>query len=97
MVLRSPASAGDFDLIASRPRYYEAFDSVEGKGAIRVAEVRLIEVKANENGGPYMNFRKEERRAILATAVRAGATAWLAHWPKRGQLRYIPSADWPTK
>jgi Holliday junction resolvase len=86
VVLRSPASLGDFDLIATRPFNLNGYE---------LAEVRLIEVKANEKGGPYMNFRKEERRALAATAVRAGATAWLAYWPKRGSLQWIAAEDWP--
>lgn len=57
-------------------------------------EVRLIEVKGN-SGGPYMNFRVEDREAMIETAREVGAEPWLAWWPPGGELQWIPAADWP--
>jgi hypothetical protein len=35
-------------------------------------------------------------RADLAWAAGlAGADAWLAWWPPRGKLRWIPASEWP--
>lgn len=70
--------------------------SVADLVALKACESRrLIEVKGN-SGSPYMNFRAEDRSALLAAADMAGAEAWLAHWPARGLLRWIPSSEWPT-
>ena len=55
----------------------------------------LIEVKANA-GSPFMNFRGADREIMILEAERAGARAVLAHWEPRGQLRLIPSTDWPS-
>jgi Holliday junction resolvase len=90
VVLRSPASKGDFDLIATRPEFHPSPHA----NTPPLAEVRIIEVKATA-AGPYHSFGKADRRQILATAVRAGATAWLAYWPKRGSLQWIAAEDWP--
>jgi Holliday junction resolvase len=56
---------------------------------------RLIEVKSDVDG-PYANFRKAQRAALVAVARLAGADALLAWWPPRGTLRFIPSTEWPT-
>lgn len=56
---------------------------------------RLIQVKANK-GSPYKNFQPEERAALLAAAERAGAEAWLVHWPPHGKQRWIHSSAWPS-
>jgi len=55
---------------------------------------RLIEVKSTA-GGPYERFGPVERASLMAEARRAGAEAWLAWYPPRGQLRWIPSWEWP--
>ena len=55
---------------------------------------RLIEVKSTV-AGPYHSFGPEDRRALLEAAEKAGAVAELAWWPPRGQLQFIPSAEWP--
>jgi Holliday junction resolvase len=55
----------------------------------------LIEVKSTA-GGPYEQFRKDARAALLFVAEMAGAVAVLAWWPPRGQLRFIPSPEWPA-
>jgi Holliday junction resolvase len=55
---------------------------------------RLIQVKRN-HGSPYMNFRREDREALVRDAAIAGAVAELWHWPPHGTLRVIPAADWP--
>ena len=80
VVIRSPASLGTFDLLALKFGEHP----------------RAIECKANEQGGPWMNFRPPEREALIAVAERAGAEAWLAFWPKRGELQWIPASDWPA-
>lgn len=78
-VLRSPASKGTADLIALRA------------GKIP----RFIEVKANVDGGPFMNFRKEERAELVREAYRAGAKAELCYWPPRGERRFLLPSEWP--
>jgi Holliday junction resolvase len=54
----------------------------------------LVEVKSTVR--PYHTFSPGERETLLLEAARAGARAVLAHWPPRGQLRFIPSTEWPT-
>jgi Holliday junction resolvase len=63
--------------------------------AARKGELMFIEVKANRKGGPYMNFRKQDREDLLAEAEQAGAEAWLVHWPPNKQPSWIPPALWP--
>lgn len=82
-VIRAPGSLGVADLVAIQP---------DGLG---LPVVRFIECKANEKGGPYMNFRPEDRQALVDAADKAGARAELAFWPKRGNLTWIGSEAWP--
>lgn len=56
---------------------------------------RLIEVKSTA-GGPYERFGPEARARLSAAARLAGADAFLAWWPPRGKLTWIPEAAWPT-
>jgi hypothetical protein len=56
--------------------------------------VRFIQVKTTKR--PYERFGPKERATLLEAARRAGADAWLAHWPSGGTLRWIPSRDWPS-
>ncbi len=58
--------------------------------------VRFVEVKSTA-GGPYEHFRKPDRLDLLAVAELAGAEAWLAWWPPRGELRWIHSNEWPGR
>lgn len=88
-VIRAPASLGVADLVAIRRE-----DSRFGT-ALWSTVVRFIECKANEKGGPYMNFRPEDRQALLDAAEKAGARAELAFWPKFGNLTWIGSEAWP--
>jgi Holliday junction resolvase len=55
---------------------------------------RLIEVKSTK-GGPYERFGPKERARLSAAARVAGAEAFLAWWPSRGPLRWIPEQEWP--
>jgi Holliday junction resolvase len=55
---------------------------------------RLIEVKSTA-GGPYEHFGPTERETLRLAAELAGASAELAWWPPRGQLRFIPANEWP--
>ena len=54
----------------------------------------LIEVKSTA-GGPYKSFGPADRAALSLAARLAGATAVLAWWPPRGQLRLIDEGEWP--
>ena len=54
---------------------------------------RAVEVKSTI--GPYDHFGPADRADMLAWCERAGASAWLAWWPKGGRLRWIPSSEWP--
>lgn len=55
---------------------------------------RLVEVKSTA-GGPYERFGPAERRALSAAAELGGCEAWLAWWPPRRPLRWIPEIAWP--
>lgn len=55
---------------------------------------RLVEVKSTA-GGPYEHFRPEDRKRLSEAARLAGADAYLAWWPPRGELRWIPEKEWP--
>lgn len=54
----------------------------------------MVEVKSTAQG-PYEHFGPQDRRNLLFAAEMAGADAELAWWPPRGQLRFIPSSEWP--
>lgn len=56
---------------------------------------RLVEVKSTAQG-PYEHFGPADRAELAAAAVLAGADAFLAWWPPRGELRWIPEAEWPS-
>lgn len=58
------------------------------------AEVRLVEVKSTLT--PFAHFGPRDRVAMKVVAEQAGATAWLAHWPKNGKLRWWPESEWPA-
>ena len=83
-VIRAPGSLGVADLVA-----------IAGPVGYGGSIVRFIECKANEKGGPYMNFRPDDRQALIDAAEKAGARAELAFWPKRGNLTWIGSEAWP--
>lgn len=55
---------------------------------------RLIEVKSTAQG-PYERFLPADRKALTEVAARVGAEAWLAWWPPRGKLHWIPSHEFP--
>lgn len=55
---------------------------------------RLIEVKSTA-GGPYERFGPMERQRLSGAATLAGADAYLAWWPPRGKLIWIPEKAWP--
>lgn len=54
----------------------------------------LVEVKSTA-GGPYERFVPAAREELLLAARIAGARATLAWWPPHGQLKWIPSEEWP--
>ena len=56
---------------------------------------RLVEVKSTA-GGPYEHFGPAARRRLSFAATIAGADAFLAWWPARGQLRWIGEQEWPS-
>lgn len=62
----------------------------------RSGEVRLVQVKGNRSGGPFANFRPDERQLMNEEAFQAGFKAWLAYAPPdRQPVRWIPSWEWP--
>lgn len=64
--------------------------------ALRVGNTpRLVEVKSTARG-PFSHMPPVKRNALRAAAAIAGAEAWLAWWPSRGTLKWIPEAQWPT-
>ena len=55
---------------------------------------RLVEVKSSA-AGPYAHFLPADRQRLSFAAKLAGADAYLAWWPPRGKLRWIPESEWP--
>lgn len=65
--------------------------------ALRAGErPRLVEVKSTA-GGPFEHFGPAARARLAAAAEQAGADALLAHWPPRGELRWISEQEWPSR
>lgn len=58
------------------------------------AAFELVQVKATSK--PYERFGPSDRAELLKEAQSVGAVAVLAWWPLRGQLRLIPSSEWPS-
>jgi Holliday junction resolvase len=88
-VTRAAGSLGDADLVACKPAL--------GSNLVPwpIAQVQIIEVKSTARG-PFAGFPPGDRIAISLAAVKAGATAWLAWWPPRGELRWIAEPEWPA-
>ena len=80
-------SEGGGDLIAAKNAGMLAVD-------MGVAEVRLVEVKSTSQG-PWEHFGPRDRELLRDYAKVAGASAWLAWWPPRKKIRWIPSEEWP--
>lgn len=57
---------------------------------------RLVEVKSTAQG-PYEHFGPADRDGLRFAATVAGASAWLAWWPPRGRLQWIPEDEWPKR
>lgn len=57
---------------------------------------RFVEVKSTA-GGPYERFLPARRHDLRQAAEWAGADAFLAWWPPRGQLHWIHASEWPTR
>jgi Holliday junction resolvase len=57
---------------------------------------RLIEVKSKAQG-PYESFGPAARHKLRLAAELAGADAYLAWWPARGELRWLHSSEWPVR
>ncbi len=57
---------------------------------------RLVEVKSTAQG-PYEHFGPADRERLRLAAKMAGADAFLAWWPPRGKLVWIPAAEWPSR
>jgi Holliday junction resolvase len=55
---------------------------------------RVVQVKSTA-GGPYERFGPKDRAELANAARIGGADAFLAHWPPRGRLRWIPESEWP--
>ena len=63
--------------------------------ALRAGDTpRLIEVKSDKDS-PYDHFGPAKRKRLSEAARLAGAAAFLAWWPPRGALHWIPEAMWP--
>ena len=55
---------------------------------------RFFEVKSTK-AGPFHSFGPQDRADLLTAAGHAGAEAFLAFWPPRGELQLIPPESWP--
>lgn len=89
VAFRAPASLGFADVIAMRRGAL-----TEGELGGPLSDVHFVECKSTA-AGPYEHFRPAARERLREAAEKAGAEAWLAHWPSRGDLRFIHSDDWP--
>lgn len=78
--MRASNSRGDADVVCLRAGYRPQF----------------IEVKSNIEGGPFMNFRKADRKELSDAAAMADADAILCYWPPRKPPRFIFEKDWPS-
>lgn len=85
VVIRAAGSKGAVDLWALR----------RPTAADPCPDVLAIQVKANI-GNAWMNFRREEREELGLVAAKAGATAYLVHWPPHSQPLWYREQDWPT-
>jgi len=83
MVVRPGASLGPADLVLMRRS-----ELTNGTAVV------LSQVKAN-SGSPWMNFRKDERRELVAAAEAINAEAELVHWPPNGAMRIYLPPEWP--
>lgn len=84
--MRSPASLGNVDVIAVRPRLLG--NSQYG------CEVHFYELKSTTDG-PYKTFGPRDREALRFEAQAAGAEAFLVWWPPRSEPKVIAERDWP--
>lgn len=84
----------DRDWLAFRaPASLGVADVVALKAGCRA---RLVEVKSSAQG-PYEHFGPADRDRLRMAALLAGADAYLAWWPPRGELLWIPESEWPRK
>jgi Holliday junction resolvase len=87
------------DLLASQD--WLAFRAPASLGCADVVALRegsrprLVEVKSTA-GGPYERFGPAARARLSFAARLAGADAYLAWWPPRGQLHWISEEEWPA-
>lgn len=90
VVVRAAGSKGAVDLWAMRPIEKPGMPV----GWVRSTEVLAIQVKANV-GNAWMNFRREEREELGLIAAKAGATAYLVHWPPHSSPHWYREEDFP--
>ena len=70
------------------------------KGAMDIVALRdgsrprLIQVKGDA-AGPFASFGPAARERLVGEAKIAGAEPWLAWWPRRGDLMWLPQSQWP--
>ena len=67
---------------------------VGGLSGLDHLDAMLIEVKSTARS-PWVNFLPADRQAMVETAEKHGAEAWLYWWPPRRDLQRIPASDWP--
>ena len=63
--------------------------------ALKPGDRRLVEVKSTAQG-PYERFGPAARDRLRFAAELADCSAWLAWWPSRGRLTWIPAGEWPV-
>jgi hypothetical protein len=62
--------------------------------ALKDGETPLM-VGVKSSAKPFEHFGPRRRVELSQLAELAGATAWLAHWPSRGELRWLAAREWP--
>jgi hypothetical protein len=74
------------DLVAIRPA------QLFGGTVTGLCEVQFLQVKADERGA-FAHFGPAARRELVGAATRAGAKAFLVHWPSRKPQKWIQIED----
>lgn len=82
---------GAGDIIAVR--WFADDDRADASDPLGDADLIIVEVKSTQR--PYDHFLPADRQAMRDLAADIHADAWLAWWPARKPLVWLPAAGWP--